>query len=142
MAKTTLGPKMAINQSMALWITPEATSSAQNMDSSPVKAKTSPSSMHPILNDPGVVHIWYNIPLCTIFAQKFNGNIFRTKLSDPKSSPQSITIFKGGLFSCSVWKFPGGYQKTICGPLPPGLAGVGLSILIRTILGEILRGNK
>ncbi|MBW0474191.1 hypothetical protein O181_013906 [Austropuccinia psidii MF-1] len=98
--------------------------------------------MHPVLKDPGVVHIWYNIPLCTIFAQKSNGEIFRTKLSDSKSSPQSITIFEGGHFRYSVWQFPGGYQKTIQGPQPPGPAGVGLSILIRTILGAILRGNQ
>ncbi|MBW0487344.1 hypothetical protein O181_027059 [Austropuccinia psidii MF-1] len=98
--------------------------------------------MHPVLKDPGVVHIWYNIPLCTIFTQQSNGDIFRTKVSDPKSSLQSITIFEGGLFSYSVWQFPGGYQKTIQGPQPPGTAGVGLSILIRTILGEILRGNQ
>ncbi|MBW0494727.1 hypothetical protein O181_034442 [Austropuccinia psidii MF-1] len=88
-----------------LWKPPEATSSAQNKDS--------PSSMHPIVKDPGVVHIWYNIPLCTIFAQQSNGDIFRNKLSDPKSSPQSIILFEGGLFNYSVLQFPGGYQKTI-----------------------------
>ncbi|MBW0552985.1 hypothetical protein O181_092700 [Austropuccinia psidii MF-1] len=55
--------------------------------------------MHPILKDPGVVHIWYNIPLCTIFAQQSNGDIFRTKLCDSKSSPQSIINFEGGSFS-------------------------------------------
>ncbi|MBW0557023.1 hypothetical protein O181_096738 [Austropuccinia psidii MF-1] len=98
--------------------------------------------MHFVPKDPGVMHIWYNIPLCTIFAQQSNGDIFRTKLSDLKSSPQSITIFKGGLFSYSVWQFPGRNQKTIQGPQPPGPAGVGLSIIIRTILGEILRGNQ
>ncbi|MBW0588296.1 hypothetical protein O181_128011 [Austropuccinia psidii MF-1] len=39
--------------------------------------------MHPVLKDPGVVHIWYDIPLCTILAQNYNGKIFTTKLSDP-----------------------------------------------------------
>ncbi|MBW0543465.1 hypothetical protein O181_083180 [Austropuccinia psidii MF-1] len=34
--------------------------------------------MHPILKVAGVVHIWYYIPLCTIFAQQFNGDDFRT----------------------------------------------------------------
>ncbi|MBW0545234.1 hypothetical protein O181_084949 [Austropuccinia psidii MF-1] len=68
----------------SLWQPPEATSSAQSKDSPPVQGKTSPSSMHPVLKDPGVVHIWYNIPLCTIFSQQSNGEIFRTKLSDPK----------------------------------------------------------
>ncbi|MBW0478512.1 hypothetical protein O181_018227 [Austropuccinia psidii MF-1] len=100
-----------------------------------------PFSIHPVLKDPGVVHIWYNIPLCTIFAQKSNGDIFRTKLHDSKSSTQYITNFEGGFFSYSVWQFPGGYQKTIQGPQPPGPAGVGLSICIRTILREILRGH-
>ncbi|MBW0494934.1 hypothetical protein O181_034649 [Austropuccinia psidii MF-1] len=54
--------------------------------------------MHPILKDPGVVHIWHNIPLCTIFSQQSNGDIFRTKLGDSKSSTPSITNFKGGSF--------------------------------------------
>ncbi|MBW0528634.1 hypothetical protein O181_068349 [Austropuccinia psidii MF-1] len=60
-------------------------------------------------------------------AHKSNGETFRTTLSNPKSSPKSITNFKGGLFSYSVWKFPGGYQKIIQGPQPPGPAEVGLS---------------
>ncbi|MBW0560775.1 hypothetical protein O181_100490 [Austropuccinia psidii MF-1] len=62
---------------------------------------------------PVVVHIWYIIPLCTIFAQQSNGDTFRTQLRDSKSSPKFITNFKEGLFSYSVWQFPGGYQKTI-----------------------------
>ncbi|MBW0473168.1 hypothetical protein O181_012883 [Austropuccinia psidii MF-1] len=76
---------------------------------------------------PGVVHIWYNIPLCIIFAQQSNGETFRTKSVDPKYIPKSITNFEGGLFSYPVWKFPGGYQKKIQGPQPPGPAEVGLS---------------
>ncbi|MBW0579835.1 hypothetical protein O181_119550 [Austropuccinia psidii MF-1] len=98
--------------------------------------------MHPALKDPGVVHIWYNIPLCTIFSQKSNGDTLRTKLRDSKSTPQSIINFEGGFFSYSVWQTPGGYQKTIQGPQPPGPAGVGMSILIRTILREISRGYQ
>ncbi|MBW0580729.1 hypothetical protein O181_120444 [Austropuccinia psidii MF-1] len=82
--------------------------------------------MHPVLKVPQVVHIWYNIPLCTIFAQQFNGETFRTKLSNPKSSPKYITNL-GGLFRYSVRQFPGGYQKIIQGPQPPGPAEVGLS---------------
>ncbi|MBW0522412.1 hypothetical protein O181_062127 [Austropuccinia psidii MF-1] len=130
MAETTLGPKLDINQCMA--------SGNQNKDSPPAQGKSSPSSMHLVLKDPGVVHICNNIPLCTIFAHQSNGDIFRTKLSDLKSSPQSITIFKGGIFSYSVWKFPGCYQKTIWGPQQPGPAGIALSILITTISGAIL----
>ncbi|MBW0478645.1 hypothetical protein O181_018360 [Austropuccinia psidii MF-1] len=49
------------------WKPPEATSSAPRRYSPQVQGKTFPSSMHPVLKDPGVVHIWYNIPLCTIF---------------------------------------------------------------------------
>ncbi|MBW0546713.1 hypothetical protein O181_086428 [Austropuccinia psidii MF-1] len=49
------------------------------------------SSMHPVLKVAGVVNIWYYIPLCTIFAQKFNGDIFRTKFHNSKSSSQNPT---------------------------------------------------
>ncbi|MBW0581915.1 hypothetical protein O181_121630 [Austropuccinia psidii MF-1] len=45
--------------------------------------------MHPILKVAGVVHIWYFIPLCTIFAQKFNGDIFRTKFHNSKLRSQN-----------------------------------------------------
>ncbi|MBW0481630.1 hypothetical protein O181_021345 [Austropuccinia psidii MF-1] len=92
--------------------------------------------------EPGVVHIWYDIPLCTIFAHQSNGDTFRTQLRDSKSSLKSITNFEGRPFHYSVWQFPGGYQKTIEGPQPPGPAGVGLSILTKTILRPILRGNQ
>ncbi|MBW0517570.1 hypothetical protein O181_057285 [Austropuccinia psidii MF-1] len=34
--------------------------------------------MHPALKVAGVVHIWYYIPLCTIFAQQSNGDVLRT----------------------------------------------------------------
>ncbi|MBW0584449.1 hypothetical protein O181_124164 [Austropuccinia psidii MF-1] len=98
--------------------------------------------MHPTLKDPGVVHIWYNIPLCTICAQQSNGDVFRTKLCDSKASPQSITIFGGEGFSHSVWQFPCGYKKTIQGPQPPGPAGFGFLILTKTILSVIIRGYQ
>ncbi|MBW0555767.1 hypothetical protein O181_095482 [Austropuccinia psidii MF-1] len=39
----------------------------------------------------GVVHIWYYIPLCTIFSQKFNGDIFRTQFHLSKSRSQNTT---------------------------------------------------
>ncbi|MBW0515844.1 hypothetical protein O181_055559 [Austropuccinia psidii MF-1] len=45
--------------------------------------------MHPVLKVAAVVHVWYYIPLCTIFAQQFNGHIFRTKFHDSKSRAQS-----------------------------------------------------
>ncbi|MBW0471178.1 hypothetical protein O181_010893 [Austropuccinia psidii MF-1] len=47
--------------------------------------------MHPILKDAGVVHIWYYIPLCTIFAQQSNGDVFRTQFHDSKSRSQNTS---------------------------------------------------
>ncbi|MBW0556129.1 hypothetical protein O181_095844 [Austropuccinia psidii MF-1] len=37
----------------------------------------------------GVVHIWYYIPLSTIFAQQSNGDVFRTQSHDSKSRSQN-----------------------------------------------------
>ncbi|MBW0556681.1 hypothetical protein O181_096396 [Austropuccinia psidii MF-1] len=92
----------------------------------PIEGKVSLSSMHRILKVPQVVHIWYNTPLCTIFAQQSNGDIFRTKLSDTKSIPKSITNLEGRFFSYSVWQFPGSSQKIIQAPQSPCPAVVGL----------------
>ncbi|MBW0514732.1 hypothetical protein O181_054447 [Austropuccinia psidii MF-1] len=47
--------------------------------------------MHPVLKVSGLVHIWYYIPLCTIFVQKFNVDVFRTKFHDSKSRSQNPT---------------------------------------------------
>ncbi|MBW0544951.1 hypothetical protein O181_084666 [Austropuccinia psidii MF-1] len=47
--------------------------------------------MHPILKVAGVVHMWYYIPLCTIFAQQFNGDAFRTQFHLSKSKSQNPT---------------------------------------------------
>ncbi|MBW0577881.1 hypothetical protein O181_117596 [Austropuccinia psidii MF-1] len=58
-----------------------------------LKGKISHSSRHPVLKDAGVVHIWYYIPLCTIFAQQSNGDIFRTQFHDPKSRSQNPSPF-------------------------------------------------
>ncbi|MBW0496860.1 hypothetical protein O181_036575 [Austropuccinia psidii MF-1] len=49
--------------------------------------------MNPVLKDAGVVHIWYYIPLCTIFAQQSNGDAFRTQFHDSKSRSQSPSPF-------------------------------------------------
>ncbi|MBW0586142.1 hypothetical protein O181_125857 [Austropuccinia psidii MF-1] len=49
------------------------------------------SSMHPVLKVAGVMHIWYDIPLCTVFAQQFNGDAFRTKFHIAKSRSQNPT---------------------------------------------------
>ncbi|MBW0524383.1 hypothetical protein O181_064098 [Austropuccinia psidii MF-1] len=45
--------------------------------------------MHPVLKVTGVVHIWYHIPLCTIFAQQFNGDFFRRKFQNSNSRSQN-----------------------------------------------------
>ncbi|MBW0524334.1 hypothetical protein O181_064049 [Austropuccinia psidii MF-1] len=50
------------------------------------------------IKDLGMVNIWYNIPLCTNFAQQSNGDGFRTKLCHFKS----ITHFEGSIFIHSV----------------------------------------
>ncbi|MBW0592980.1 hypothetical protein O181_132695 [Austropuccinia psidii MF-1] len=47
--------------------------------------------MHPVLKVAGVVHIWYYIPLCLIFAQQFNGDILRTQFHISKSRSQNPT---------------------------------------------------
>ncbi|MBW0490358.1 hypothetical protein O181_030073 [Austropuccinia psidii MF-1] len=94
----------------SLWQPPEATSSASSKDSPHLQGKNFPFSMHPVLKDPGVVHMLYNIPLCTIFSQQIQCCIFRTQLHDSKSSTQSITNFTGGSFSyfslAIPWQLP------------------------------------
>ncbi|MBW0478324.1 hypothetical protein O181_018039 [Austropuccinia psidii MF-1] len=57
-----------------------------------LKGNSVHSSMHPTLKVAGVVHIWYYIPLCTIFAQQFNGDVFRTKLHNSSSRSQDPTL--------------------------------------------------
>ncbi|MBW0514368.1 hypothetical protein O181_054083 [Austropuccinia psidii MF-1] len=47
--------------------------------------------MHPILKVAGVVHLWYYIPLCTIFSQQFSGDIFRTQFHISKARSQNPT---------------------------------------------------
>ncbi|MBW0481650.1 hypothetical protein O181_021365 [Austropuccinia psidii MF-1] len=70
------------------------------------RGRFSHSSRNPVLKDAGMVHIWYYIPLCTIFDRQSNGNIFRTLFHDYKSrSSKFITNFEGGPLSSSVWQF-------------------------------------
>ncbi|MBW0506787.1 hypothetical protein O181_046502 [Austropuccinia psidii MF-1] len=72
--------------------------------------------MHPILKVAGVVHIWYYIPLCTIFAQHFNGDVFRIKFHDSKSRSQNPTpILKedsSAHQSGNPWQLSKGYSRT------------------------------
>ncbi|MBW0559255.1 hypothetical protein O181_098970 [Austropuccinia psidii MF-1] len=70
---------------------PGDTRLAQLNPSPQLKGDSSHSSMHPVLTVAGVVHIWYYIPLCTIFAQQFNNEVFRTKLHDFKARFQNPT---------------------------------------------------
>ncbi|MBW0492849.1 hypothetical protein O181_032564 [Austropuccinia psidii MF-1] len=72
----------------SLWQPPEATRPAQQAFS-PTQGKFFHSSMHSVLKVAGVVHIWYYIPLCTICAQKFNGDVFRTKFHNQISRSQN-----------------------------------------------------
>ncbi|MBW0497462.1 hypothetical protein O181_037177 [Austropuccinia psidii MF-1] len=44
-----------------------------------------------VLEVAGVVHIWYYIPLCTIFAQQSNGNVFRIHSNLSMSRSQNPT---------------------------------------------------
>ncbi|MBW0470418.1 hypothetical protein O181_010133 [Austropuccinia psidii MF-1] len=121
MAKTTSEPKLTKDH---LWATIQPMASG-NHQRPPVQGKILPSSMHPVLKDPGVVHIWYNIPLCTIFAQQSNRDLFRTQLRDLNSSPQSLTNFEGGCFSYSVWQFLAATRRPFEDPNHLALQGLG-----------------
>ncbi|MBW0522560.1 hypothetical protein O181_062275 [Austropuccinia psidii MF-1] len=72
--------------------------------------------MHPILKVAGVVHLWYYIPLCTIFAQQFNGDVFMTKFNDSKSRSQHPTpILKkdsSAHQSGNPWQLSEDYSRT------------------------------
>ncbi|MBW0471796.1 hypothetical protein O181_011511 [Austropuccinia psidii MF-1] len=116
-AKRTPGPTLAMFNPWPL----AATRAKQVFPS--IQGKNSPSPMYSIPKDSGMVHIWYNIPLCTNFSQQSNGDAFRTKLCLFNSSPQIHDPF--GRISFQSFSL-GFYQKTIQGPQPPGPAGVGL----------------
>ncbi|MBW0584332.1 hypothetical protein O181_124047 [Austropuccinia psidii MF-1] len=111
-----------------LWQLPEATKPAQQAFPS-TSREFFHSSMHPVLKVAGVVHIWYYIPLCTIFAQQFNVDVFRTKFHNSKSRSQNPTpILKEDSST-----HQSGNQKTIQGSQSPGPAEVGLAISLRII---------
>ncbi|MBW0487867.1 hypothetical protein O181_027582 [Austropuccinia psidii MF-1] len=107
-----------------------------------IKGKTFPSFMVPITKDPGVVHIWYNIPLCTIFAQQSNGHGFRTQIFHYKSSLQAHSPLKRKTLKQFHLAIPDGYQKSIRGPQPLGSAEVGLLFHFRIIQREIETGYQ
>ncbi|MBW0478407.1 hypothetical protein O181_018122 [Austropuccinia psidii MF-1] len=98
--------------------------------------------MHPILNVSGVVHIWYFIPLCTIFAQKFNGEAFRTQLNISKSwsqNPMPISKEESSTHqSNNIWRQSEDHSRT---PITwPCRSWVGNSFRITP--SAILRGYK
>ncbi|MBW0490127.1 hypothetical protein O181_029842 [Austropuccinia psidii MF-1] len=72
--------------------------------------------MHPVLKVEGLVHMCYYIPLCTIFSQQFNGDIFRTKFHDSKSrSPNPTPILKedsSAHQSGNPWRLSEDYSRT------------------------------
>ncbi|MBW0528798.1 hypothetical protein O181_068513 [Austropuccinia psidii MF-1] len=110
-----------------LWKPSEATRSAPRKDSPSVQGKTSLSSIHSILKD----QEWCIYGIIYHYAQFFLRHPMVT-LSEPNyvvpnQVPSPSPFFEEGLFSYSVWQFPGSYQKTIQGPQPPGPAEVGLS---------------
>ncbi|MBW0576446.1 hypothetical protein O181_116161 [Austropuccinia psidii MF-1] len=93
-----------------VWLPPEAIRPAQH------KGDSSHSFMHPVLKVAGVLHIWYYIPLCTIFAQQFNGDVFRNKFHNSKSWSQSPTpILKedsSAHQSGNPWRLSEDYSRT------------------------------
>ncbi|MBW0563600.1 hypothetical protein O181_103315 [Austropuccinia psidii MF-1] len=122
--------------SRGLWQPPEATDHLSKPFPQ-LKGNSVHSSMHPVLKVAIVVHIWYYIPLCTIYAQQFNGEFFRTKFHNLNSSSQdptpileedSLTHQSGNpwrqsedhsriptTFPCRIWvgNFIPGYSKGI-----------------------------
>ncbi|MBW0478984.1 hypothetical protein O181_018699 [Austropuccinia psidii MF-1] len=94
-----------------------------------LKGNSFHSSMHPVLKVAGVVHIWYYIPLYTIFAQQFHGDVFRTKYNNSKSRSRNPTPIS----KVDLSTHQSGNQKIIQGSQPPGPAGVGLAISFRII---------
>ncbi|MBW0531211.1 hypothetical protein O181_070926 [Austropuccinia psidii MF-1] len=79
-----------------------------------------------IMQEPRMVHIWYYIPLCTIFPQQSNGDVFRTKLRHSNSSPQIHHPFQRKTSQPCSLAVHGGYQQIIQGLPLPGSAGGGL----------------
>ncbi|MBW0506491.1 hypothetical protein O181_046206 [Austropuccinia psidii MF-1] len=99
-----------------LWQPPEDTRSAQLNPSPQLKGYCSHSSMYPVLKVAGVVHIWYYIPLCTIFAQQFNDDIFRTNFHVFKSRYQNTTPISkedpSAHQSGNPWRLSEDYSRT------------------------------
>ncbi|MBW0473049.1 hypothetical protein O181_012764 [Austropuccinia psidii MF-1] len=104
-----------------------------------IQGKTFSSLMDAIPKDSGMVHIWYNIPLCIIFLQQSNGDVFRTQLHHFNFSPKIHHPFQGKTFQTLSLAIHDGYQKTIGGPQTPGPVGFGLLFHFRIVQGVISR---
>ncbi|MBW0498298.1 hypothetical protein O181_038013 [Austropuccinia psidii MF-1] len=81
-----------------------------------IQGNTFPPFMYPLPKDSGMMHIWYNIPLCTIFPQQSNGDCFKTQLRHLDCSPQIHHPFQRKTFWSFSLAIPNGFQKTIQGP--------------------------
>ncbi|MBW0569885.1 hypothetical protein O181_109600 [Austropuccinia psidii MF-1] len=121
-----------------LWLPPGATRSAQR--------NPSHSSMHLVLKIAGVVHIRYYIPLCTIFAQQFNGDVFRTKFHNVNSRSQNpIPISKedsSAHQSGNPWWLSEDYSRTPTTWRYRSWVGNYLRIIPRAIIRGYLSVNK
>ncbi|MBW0539733.1 hypothetical protein O181_079448 [Austropuccinia psidii MF-1] len=95
-----------------------------------------------IMHKPRVVHLWYYIPLCTIFPQKSYCDIFGTKLHPLNSSPQIHHPFQRKTSQPSSLAIHGGYQKTIQGLPPPAEPGGGFYFHYRISQGVIPRFSE
>ncbi|MBW0460404.1 hypothetical protein O181_000119 [Austropuccinia psidii MF-1] len=117
-----------------LWQPPEATSSSTaSLHIHSGEGLSFTNLLH--TKDSGMVHIWYNIPLCTIFAQKSNGDGFRIKLGLLNSSPQNTSpILKEVLQPLAATIGP------LEDPKHLALQELGCTFLFRIIPREISRG--
>ncbi|MBW0585210.1 hypothetical protein O181_124925 [Austropuccinia psidii MF-1] len=97
--------------------------------------------MHPVLKVAGVVHIWYYIPLCTIFSQKFNNDVSEPNSMIPKQGLKIQHPFQRRTLQLISLAIHGSYQKTIQGSQPPGPAGAGLEVQFRIIKRGISQGH-
>ncbi|MBW0460823.1 hypothetical protein O181_000538 [Austropuccinia psidii MF-1] len=140
-AKRTSGPQIDHNQPMASGNHQRPPAQFQKGFPS-IKGNNFPSFMDPVPKDPGMVHIWYNIPLCAIFSQKSNSDAFRTQICHFNSSPQIHHPFQRKTFQSFSLAIPDSYKKTIQGPQPPGSTGVGLLFHSRIIQSVISRGYQ
>ncbi|MBW0575987.1 hypothetical protein O181_115702 [Austropuccinia psidii MF-1] len=92
-----------------------------------------------VLKVAGVVHIWYYIPLCTIFSQQSNGDTLRTHFHLLISRSQDATPILKEDYSAHQSDKYGGNQKTLQGSQPPVSAGVGLVHYSGSFKGAILK---